>query len=100
MSLHSLSAEVVVSGNLIQSTRSGLPGLKTQNNMGSTTRLTVRSNRFISNAGVGVQLFCNAGKCSVNGAVFSNTFTANAATGNFCRGQVRVDNPSQNLVVC
>ena len=93
-------AEVVVSNNVVQYTRSGLPGLKTQNNIGVTQSLTVTNNRFANNAGVGVYLYCNAGKCSVSGKVSGNTFSGNARTGNYCNGQVRVDNPSQNSIAC
>lgn len=95
-----MGAEVVVSGNRVQNTRSGLPGLKTQNNLGATLGLTVRNNQFTSNSGVGVWLFCNGGKCSIGAQVSGNTFSGNAATGNACNRQVQVDNPGLNIVRC
>ena len=100
MSLTLSLAEVVVSGNLIQNTRTGLPGITPQNNWAATTRVTVRSDRFLSSAGVGVRWLCNAGNCSVDGAVSGNPFTANAATGSFSRGQVQTDNPGQHAAAC
>ena len=93
------SAGVTVSGNTIQGTSHGLPGLKTQNNLGPCDGLSVVGNTISDHGGVAIWLFCNDG-CT-NGAVVSGNFlTSNAATGNECGGQVQVDNPNANAVLC
>ena len=90
---------MLVGNNVVQNTMNGLPGIRTQNNLGETDGIFILGNTFTNNAGVGVQLFCNNG-CSVGGTVAGNTFIGNAATGNQCGGQVQDDNPYQNNVIC
>lgn len=90
---------VTVSGNTVQDTSRGLPGLKTQNNLGPCDGLFVVGNTFSGNGGVAVWLFCNNG-CTTGALVAGDTLTGNAATGNECGGQVQVDNPSANAVLC
>ena len=93
------STGVAVSGNTIQATSRGLPGLKTQNNLGPCEGLSVVGNTFSDNGGVAVWLFCNDG-CTSGAVIGPNTLTGNAATGNECGGQVQVDNPGANVVLC
>ncbi|KAA6429796.1 MAG: hypothetical protein FRX49_00228 [Trebouxia sp. A1-2] len=67
-----------VSGNVIQNSMDGVPGLKTQNNLGPTFGLSISGNTFTDNAGAAIWLFCNSGKCTVGSTVSGNTFSGNA----------------------
>ena len=94
-------AGVVVSQNTVQDTMNGLPGIRTQNNLGPTNGLLVCGNTFSNNDGVGVQLYCNNG-CAVGATIVNNIFSGNAAYGNRCNGQVQDDanGSTGNNVIC
>ena len=94
-------AGVVVSGNVVQDTAMGLPGIRTQNNLGPTNGLQVIGNSFLNNGGVAIQLYCNNG-CAVDATVEGNTYSGNADTGNRCNGQVEDDanGSTGNTIIC
>ncbi len=88
-----------VSGNIIQNSMDGVPGLKTQNNLGPSFGLSIEGNTFTDNASVAIWLYCNIGECTSGSTVSGNTFSGNAMTGNQCNGMVQDDN-LDNTITC
>jgi parallel beta-helix repeat protein len=93
------SSGVVVSGNIIRGTKRGLPAFKTQNNLGSSNAQQIINNQFIDNSGVAVRLYCKGDKCTFATTVAGNTYSGNAATGNYCNGAVQVDGTEVKLAI-
>ena len=77
----------------------GVPGLKTQNNLGPMFGLSISGNTFTNNAGIAIWLFCNSGKCTIGSTISGNTFSGNGMTGNQCNGMVQEDN-LDNTISC
>lgn len=88
-----------VTGNTIQNSMSGTPGLKTQNNLGPSIGLSIEDNTFTDNAGVAIWLYCNDNECTSGTTVSGNTFSGNAITGNQCNGMVQ-DDDLNNIITC
>ena len=88
-----------VTGNTIQNSMSGTPGLKTQNNLGPSIGLSIEDNTFTDNAGVAIWLYCNDNECTSGTTVSGNTFSGNAMTGNQCNGMVQ-DDDLNNIIIC
>ncbi len=76
-----------------------MPGLKTQNNLGATSSLSITGNTFSGNTGVAIWFFCNSGKCTTGSTVSGNRLSGNALIGNLCGRQVQVDNLASNNVI-
>ena len=80
----------------VSGTASGLPGLRTQNNVGPCTNLTITCNRFVSNSGVGVHI--KSGDCGSTNlcSVTNNHFQGNASAAHPPPGhgneQIELDN--------
>lgn len=72
-------SEGVVTNNVVNSTGSGLPGIKFQNNVGNTNFVTVTGNTITNNPGGGIWLYNNvsSGFKAFYNVINSNTFSNN-----------------------
>lgn len=68
-----------VSGNIVNNTRSNLPGICFQNNVGNTNFLTISCNGIFNNTGGGILLGGNttSGFFAFNNVISSNSFQSN-----------------------
>jgi hypothetical protein len=71
------ASDGTITGNIINSTGNSLPGIKTQNNVGSSNFLTLTGNTLTNNSGGGIWLSTNGAYTSNNNVVSSNTFQNN-----------------------
>ena len=77
----------------------GMPGLKTQNNLGPSSGLSITGNTFTNNAGIVIWLYCNSGMCTSGSTVSGNLLSGNGVTGDQCNGMVQEDNTG-NVIDC
>lgn len=66
-----------ITGNVIKNTRSNLPGIKFQNNVGGTNYVTVTGNTLVDNTGGGIHLAKNGSYASNENVIVGNTFQNN-----------------------
>jgi parallel beta-helix repeat protein len=72
------SDESIITGNHIDYTKNGLPGIRTQNNIGSSQRNIISNNTIRGNSGGGIDLFNGTAELVYAGAA------GNIVTGNVC----------------
>ena len=82
-----------ITGNVITATGSGLPGIKTQNNLAGCFYNTITGNTIIDGGAYGIHLATNAGKASTN-----NTVTGNVIRG-FATAAIKLDVGCDNNVI-
>lgn len=96
------ASEAVITGNIVNNTRSSRPGLQFQNNLATTSFCTVTGNTFTDNTGGGIHLFANGSFFAsfnvLSGNNFQNNTNFDIQIDTGCIGNVLTGMSSQAVV--